>query len=110
MTQPTRVLTQKAAEKCEMAQEPVCRCRCGGAKHGAGRVGKGGDFSLLPDDDPHYRPSLNKSQVLRLLNRALTHVIGNCDGIFTSGEARYMAWRDAQTIITDAKRCVMGAK
>jgi len=65
-----RFLTQAEAERCEMAQEPVCKCRCGGAKHGAGRIGNGGDFSMLPMDDPHYRPSLSKQQVQRVLRNA----------------------------------------
>lgn len=65
-----RFLTQREAERCEMAQEPVCKCRCGGEKHGAGRIGKGGDFSALPIDDPHYRPPMTKIETIRFLQDA----------------------------------------
>ena len=65
-----RFLSQREAERCEMAQEPACKCRCGGAKHGAGRIGKGGDFSELPMDDPHYRPPFSKQQLQRILRNA----------------------------------------
>jgi hypothetical protein len=65
-----RFLTQGEAERCEMAQEPACKCRCGGEKHGAGRVDKGGDFSALPMDDPHYRPQFSKQQLQRILRNA----------------------------------------
>lgn len=106
-----RFLTQREAERCEMAKEPVCKCRCGGAKHGAGRLGKGGDFSILPMDDPHYRPSLTKNQALRLLNRALTYVICNGSnwGAFTGEAGVYDAWRETQTILTEAKKAVQNA-
>lgn len=51
----SRPLTQREADRCENARTPVCRCRCGGAFHGKGRV-PDGDFSKLPPEDPHYRP------------------------------------------------------
>lgn len=60
-------LTQKQAANCENAREPVCKCRCGGALHGAKR---GGDnpsdefFWALPEDDPHYHPSPEKKAEL----------------------------------------------
>lgn len=50
-------LSQKQASRCEEAKEPVCKCRCGGALHGAKR-GKGAEFfDSLPADDPHHIPS-----------------------------------------------------
>ena len=62
-----RPLTLKQAQNCENAREPVCKCRCGGALHGAKR---GGDtptatfFETLPEDDPHYRPDAKKKAEL----------------------------------------------
>ena len=46
-----RQLTERQAQACENAQHPRCRCRCGGALHGAARVG---NLRELPRDDPHY--------------------------------------------------------
>ena len=51
-----RKLTERQARNCEEALGPVCRCRCGGALHGAKRQGyeQGRDFyESLPEDDPH---------------------------------------------------------
>jgi len=70
-----RFLNQAEAERCEMAKEPVCKCRCGGEKHGAGRLGKGGDFSLLPITDPHYRPSMTRAQTVRFLKDAAVRFV-----------------------------------
>jgi len=69
-----RYLSQFAANRCEQAKELVCRCRCGGLLHGAKRIADGGDFSQLPDDDPHYRPSLTPKQALKMLRRAYSSV------------------------------------
>lgn len=53
-----RFLSQRMAQRCEDACEPVCRCRCGGAKHGAKR-GTGASFlNTLPEDDPHFVPTV----------------------------------------------------
>src|SRR5256885_9806190 len=56
-------LSDKQALACEQAREPVCRCRCGGAGHGAKRGGVHADgsidrafFEALQKDDPHYLP------------------------------------------------------
>jgi hypothetical protein len=61
-----RFLTQREADRCENAREPVCKCRCGGAKHGAARV-PSGDFSELPMDDPHYRPMMTRKELKEFL-------------------------------------------
>lgn len=45
----SKAIAKRAAQNCENAAEPVCRCRCGGDLHGAKR----GDVGLLPMDDPH---------------------------------------------------------
>jgi len=45
-----RALSFRAAQECETARGPVCKCRCGGALHGAARVG---DTRTLPLTDPH---------------------------------------------------------
>lgn len=44
-----RRLGRGAAKRCEEATEPKCRCRCGGALHGAKR----GSTDSLPLGDPH---------------------------------------------------------
>lgn len=46
-----RTLSQRAAAACENATTPRCRCRCGGALHGAAR---GIPVTELPASDPHY--------------------------------------------------------
>ncbi len=43
-------LSLKQSQACENATHPRCRCRCGGAFHGAKRVE---DTRRLPRDDPH---------------------------------------------------------
>lgn len=45
----TRPISRGQAQSCEEAQEPKCKCRCGGALHGAAR----GLVTELPADDPH---------------------------------------------------------
>lgn len=55
---PLRSLSLRAAQRCEAATKPTCRCRCGGAYHGAKRNGDkkldGEFFATLPADDPHH--------------------------------------------------------
>ncbi len=51
-----KALTERQARNCEEAKGPVCRCRCGGALHGAKRGGDNPDrtwYEALPEDDPH---------------------------------------------------------
>lgn len=45
-----RALSLRAASECENARHPQCKCRCGGALHGAARMR---DVRQLPLDDPH---------------------------------------------------------
>lgn len=45
-----RPLSDRQANSCEHSVSRRCRCRCGGAFHGAARVQ---DRSELPGDDPH---------------------------------------------------------
>jgi hypothetical protein len=78
-----RPLSQREADRCENAREPVCKCRCGGAKHGAGRV-PSGDFSALPMDDPHYRPPLTKGEALKMVRHARDHYIQGESWIYES--------------------------
>ncbi len=52
-----RALTFSQARRCERALTPRCKCRCGGALHGAGRVGPEAQrqaYEQLPADDPHH--------------------------------------------------------
>ena len=67
-------LSMRAAQRCETAKTPRCKCRCGGALHGAARnmieEGRQGDpkfFENLPRDDPHHAKAkrLSKPRVLK---------------------------------------------
>jgi len=52
-----KALGVRAAAACENATTPreACRCRCGGAFHGAGRVGDATELlDNLPESDPHH--------------------------------------------------------
>jgi hypothetical protein len=67
-----RPLNRREADRCEQAKEPVCKCRCGGAKHGAKRIPAGSPasaFATLPEDDPHFIP-LPKKRMSRAEVRA----------------------------------------
>lgn len=44
-----RALSGRQAAACEYADGGRCRCRCGGAAHGAKR----GSLGALPEGDPH---------------------------------------------------------
>lgn len=45
-----RALSARQAQRCEDAANPRCRCRCGGALHGAHR----GRVESLELSDPHH--------------------------------------------------------
>ena len=55
-------LSQKQASRCEEAREHVCKCRCGGAMHGAKRGNGAQFFDSLPADDPHHIPSKERKR------------------------------------------------
>ena len=46
-------LNLRQAHRCETSESSRCRCRCGGALHGAFRGLDAGFFHSLPDSDPH---------------------------------------------------------
>jgi hypothetical protein len=48
-----RTLSLRAAQRCETSDHSRCRCRCGGALHGARRGLDETYFLGLPEDDPH---------------------------------------------------------
>jgi hypothetical protein len=55
-----KALSERQARRCEEAKGGRCRCRCGGAMHGAARADRYGEaetprewFESLPDSDPH---------------------------------------------------------
>lgn len=50
-TSHLRGLSYASAKACEEAAEPVCKCRCGGALHGAARQGFLFDLAM---SDPHH--------------------------------------------------------
>ncbi len=62
-----RALSLKAAQYCENAMGPRCRCRCGGKLHGAARLPKDApreEYASLPEHDPH-KVSAMKSRAER---------------------------------------------
>ena len=64
-----RQLSQRQASNCEQAREPVCRCRCGGALHGARRGDGDAFFNGLPDDDPHHIDSPEQKKAKKKAER-----------------------------------------
>lgn len=53
-----RALSYRQASRCETAKNKRCRCRCGGALHGASRLAPSREaFEALPQDDPHHVPT-----------------------------------------------------
>lgn len=54
----------RQAQACEDAITARCRCRCGGALHGAGR----GEVVELPAEDPHApaRPEVEQLVLLEV--------------------------------------------
>lgn len=66
-------LSLRAAQRCETAKTPKCKCRCGGALHGAMRnmIEEGRErsnfFQELPKDDPHHAKAkrVSKPRVLK---------------------------------------------
>ena len=59
-----RRLSERQVKVCETADKPRCRCRCGGAYHGAKRSDLPEYYEGLPEQDPHNLP--RKSRQLRL--------------------------------------------
>jgi hypothetical protein len=54
---PGRDLSYRQVSQCENATCGRCRCRCGGALHGAARGDGDGFYAALAKDDPHYLAS-----------------------------------------------------
>lgn len=68
-----RALSLRQASRCETAQHAKCRCRCGGALHGAKRMIEPDDrvaYELLPEDDPHHLRSDEEKKRRRKIKRA----------------------------------------
>lgn len=100
-----RYLSQYAANRCENAVESECKCRCGGALHGAARVSDG-NFSMLPSDDPHYRPSMTRAEARKFLTAAELQVIIAPQPDLPEDSWIDMPWQwrhDAYQIFRDAK-------
>lgn len=83
MADRQKPLTASQASNCENAREPECKCRCGGAGHGAKRApaGKEDDrtwYEQLPETDPHHLPSDVERKHLKrqrkLVNQRRTYV------------------------------------
>lgn len=65
-----KALNESQARRCEEAKGGRCRCRCGGAMHGASRAKLAGDtprtwFEALPEDDPHKVRELSAAEQAR---------------------------------------------
>jgi hypothetical protein len=73
-----RALSATAAAKCEQATTARCRCRCGGAYHGAARYAEPDDAYLLDADDPHL-PALGQGRQLALRDLAVSS--GTIEGV-----------------------------
>jgi hypothetical protein len=64
-----RNLSERQARNCEEALGKVCRCRCGGALHGAKRSGGSSTptprafFEELDEEDPHYLPPKKRKPI-----------------------------------------------
>lgn len=71
-----RNLSLRQASRCETAKTPHCKCRCGGALHGARRqLAEQGYtppdfFETLPEDDPHHVDSAEAKKQKRKAKRA----------------------------------------
>lgn len=61
-----RALSATAASACEHATSKRCRCRCGGAYHGAARYDDDDDAYLLDEGDPHLPALGANGRQLRL--------------------------------------------
>lgn len=72
-----RALSNRQASRCETAKTKTCKCRCGGALHGALRHKEAGDwaepeayfFEGLPADDPHHTRTPEEKRRMRKLAR-----------------------------------------
>jgi hypothetical protein len=56
----SRPLTLRQALTCEESQTDRCRCRCGGAAHGAKRSQLVEFYEQLPEADPHRIPEKSR--------------------------------------------------
>jgi hypothetical protein len=67
-----RALSERQAKRCETAQHPACKCRCGGALHGAKRAPEPERpfFEALSENDPHHITSAIEQRRQRKLARA----------------------------------------
>lgn len=76
-----RPLSSAQASNCENAREPVCKCRCGGALHGAARapIGSAQDdplfYESLPETDPHHLPSDAERKELKRLRGMVAQLV-----------------------------------
>jgi hypothetical protein len=57
-----RSLSARQAMTCEQAVTARCRCRCGGALHGAKRAYDLVELAMLAADDPHHVAPLSFRQ------------------------------------------------
>ena len=74
-----KALSERQADACENAKGGRCRCRCGGALHGAAR----GHVRELPDSDPH-KPRRRRRRQLELF-KALGTLLLVAGGTPTGG-------------------------
>jgi len=60
-----KALSLSQAKRCENSEHGRCRCRCGGALHGANRGMDEDFFHGLPADDPHKARERREKQPSR---------------------------------------------
>jgi|SRR5215471_931587 len=95
-----RPLTDRQANSCEHAKTKRCRCRCGGALHGAARVG---DRSQLPSSDPHgpgsgqiqLQPDPLDATVASATEALVDHLAQRAEPISSQAEAPVVSFMDA---------------
>jgi len=118
MTNRLRPLSAAQAANCENAREPVCRCRCGGAGHGAKRapVGREDDrtfYEQLSDTDPHHLPSDDERRELRRLRKQieqLTRYAGAWNDGHPEQVRTHQAIREARRTLARVECIVLGAR
>lgn len=116
-----RPLSAAQASNCENAREPVCKCRCRGALHGAARAPAGSDqdhplfYESLPETDPHHLPSDAERQELKRLRRLVTQLVRYAGmwGATSNEEERLAAearLAEARADLARIERIVLGAE
>lgn len=106
MSERIKPLSFREAERCENAREPACKCRCGGAKHGAKRgtgeqLGFRSFYEALPDEDPHHIPSDKERKelgALRSMRASLSRAKARWPAAWTQKDEIHLSTVEKQII------------